>query len=79
MKSSQYSTKKEMLREFNDGRSKSCYCIAANVFEISELQDALTKTKKQIKDLQPKEKAKVMHSILEFISDKKGYILKLRK
>ena len=70
---------KEMLREFNDGRSKSYFCIAATVLEISELQDALTKAKAQYKDMQPKEKAKVMHSILEFISDKKGYVLKLRK
>jgi hypothetical protein len=68
-----------MLREFNDGRSKSYYCIAATVLEISELQDASTKAREQSKDMQPKEKAKVMHSMLEFIADKKGYILKLRK
>ena len=70
---------KEMLREFNDGRSKSYYCIAATVLETSELQDALTKAREQSKDMQPKEKAKVMHSILDLIADKKGYILKLRK
>jgi len=70
---------KEMLREYNDCRSKRYYCVAATVLEISELQDVLTKAREQYKDMQPKEKAKVLYSILEFISDKKGYILKLRK
>jgi hypothetical protein len=70
---------KEMLLEFNDGRSKSYYCIAATVMEIDELQDILTKARQQSKDLQPKEKAKVMHSMLELISNDKGYLLKLRK
>ena len=70
---------KEMLREFNDGRSKSCYCIAATVMKIDELQDILTKARQQSKGMQPKEKAKVMHSMLELISNDKGYLLKLRK
>ena len=70
---------KEMLGEFNDGHSKSYYCIAATVLEISELQDVLTEARAQSKSIQPKERAKVLHSLLEFIADKKGYILKLRK
>ena len=70
---------KEMLLEFNDGRSKSCYCIAATVMKIDELQDILTKARQQSKGMQPKEKAKVMHSMLELISNDKGYLLKLRK
>lgn len=70
---------KEMLREFNDGRSKSYYCIAAAVLKIEELEDVLTKARQQSKDMQPKEKAKVMHSVLELVSKDKGYILKLRK
>jgi len=70
---------KEMLSEFNDGRSKSLYCIAATVMKIDELQDILTKARKQSKDMQPKEKAKVIHSKLEVISKDKSYLLKLRK
>ena len=35
-----------MLREFNEGRSKDYYCIAATVMEIGELEGALTKAKK---------------------------------
>ena len=32
---------KEMLANFNEGRSKSYYCIAATVMEIGELKEAL--------------------------------------
>jgi hypothetical protein len=37
---------KEMLKDFNEGRSKSYYCIAATVLEIEELGEALTQAKK---------------------------------
>ena len=36
----------EMLREFNEGRSKSYYCIAATVLEIEELRNALDNARK---------------------------------
>ncbi len=68
-----------MLREFNDGRSKSYYCIAATVIEVDELQDALSKAKKQSKDMQLKEKSKILHSLLDIVVIEKGYLLKLRK
>jgi hypothetical protein len=70
---------KEMLEEFDNGRSKSYYCIAATVLEIDELQEALIKAKDQSKGMLQKEKAKVMHSILDAIASQKGYLLKLRK
>ena len=69
----------EMLQHFNDGRSRSCFCIASTVLEIGELKDALTKAAVQSRNLPPKEKAKVMRSILDSISREKGYLLKLRK
>ncbi len=37
---------KEMLQEYNEGRSKSYYCIASTVLEIEELKGALVKAKK---------------------------------
>ena len=58
---------------------KSYYCIAATVLKIDELQDALNKAREQSKEMQLKEKDKVMHSILELTSNEKGYFLKLRK
>jgi acyl-CoA reductase-like NAD-dependent aldehyde dehydrogenase len=68
-----------MLAEFNDGRSKSYYCIAATVLEINELHQALRAAKERTKDVALKEKAKTLHSILDQIAKEKGYLLKLRK
>ena len=70
---------KEMLKDFNEGRSKSYYCIAATVFDIEELKNALTKAKKESYRLDAKGKSKVLHSILNEIARKKGYCLKLRR
>ncbi len=71
---------KEMLNGFNEGRSKSYYCIAATVLELEELKELLALSKKEsdgIDDI--KEKSKILHSILDNISLKKKYYLKLRK
>ena len=70
---------KEMLQEFNEGRSKSYYCIVATVLEIEELEEALTKAKKDSTGLEIKASSKVLHSILDEIAEKKNYYLKLRK
>jgi len=69
----------EMLRDFNEGRSKRYYCIAATVMDIDELRESLSKAKKTSAGLGMKEKAKVLHSILDEIAERKGYYLKLRK
>jgi hypothetical protein len=69
----------EMLREFNEGRSKSCYCIAATVMEIRELEEVLKKAGKNSKGLGIKEKSEVLHSILDEIAEQRHYHLKLRK
>ncbi|MFO7677732.1 MAG: DUF3795 domain-containing protein [Thermoplasmatota archaeon] len=70
---------KEMLRDFNEGRSKSYYCIIATVFEIEELEKALNQAKKESNSLEIKDKSKILHSIFDEIKEKKGYCLKLRK
>jgi len=70
---------KEMLQEFNEGRSKSYYCIAATVFEIEELEETLAKAKKNSTGLEIKERSRVLHSILNEIAERKNYYLKLRK
>jgi len=70
---------KEMLHEFNEGRSKSYYCIAATALEIEELEEALTKAKKDSIGLEIKGKSKVLHSILDEIAKRKNYYLKLRR
>jgi hypothetical protein len=70
---------KEMLNEFNEGRSKSYYCIASTVMEIEELKEALSKARQHSKGLETKEKSKLLHSILDGIAVQKNYLLKLRK
>jgi len=42
---------KEMLDNFDEGRSKRYYCIAATILEIDELREALSEAKKQSRDL----------------------------
>ena len=68
-----------MLNEFNEGRSKSYYCIAATVLETDELQEALKKAKEISSSLTIKEKSKLLHSIIDEIAKQKKYYLKLRK
>lgn len=70
---------KEMLKDFNEGRSKSYYCIAATVLELEELKEALTQAKNESDGLDIKMKSKLFHSILDNIALKKKYYLKLRK
>jgi len=70
---------KEMLQEFNEGRSKSYYCIVSTVMEIDELKEALNKAKQNSKGVNIKEKSKLLHSILDGIAGHKQYCLKLRK
>jgi hypothetical protein len=68
-----------MLQEFNEGRSKTFYCVASTVLEIQELENALEEAKKQSEGIEIKEKAKILHEILDKIAERKDYHLKLRK
>jgi hypothetical protein len=68
----------KMLKEFNDGRSKSYYCIAATVLEIEELDTAITYAQKNSLGLDLKHKAQLLHSCLDDIAAKKNYCLRLR-
>lgn len=70
---------KEMLRNFNEGRSKRYYSIAATVLEIDELEKVLAEAKEKSKDLDIKEKSKILHSLLDAVAKRKNYFLKSRK
>lgn len=70
---------REMLTEFNEGRSKSYYCIAATVMELDELRDALDKARQISNTLDIKEKSATLHSLLDEIAQRKGYLLRLRR
>jgi hypothetical protein len=69
----------KMLDGFNEGRSKSYYCLVATVLEVNEIEDALKNAQSKSEGLDMKEKAKLLHSIIDKIAIKKKYNLKLRK
>jgi phage-related tail protein len=68
-----------ILTEFNEGRSKTLYCVAATILEISELESVLKKARATSKGLDIREKSEVMHSLLNEIAASKDYLLKLRR
>ena len=68
-----------LLNEFNEGRSKSYYCIATTVMDIDELRNSLEEAAARSKLLSIKDKSRMMHAILNSIALKKGYRLSLRK
>jgi hypothetical protein len=67
-----------LLNEFNEGCSKSYYCIAATVMDINELKDSLEEASDRSASSSIKEKSKIMHNILDNLASKKGYRLSLR-
>ncbi len=69
----------KMLAGFNEGRSKTYYSNAATVLETEDLKKALKQAQKESASLELRDRAQVLHSILDEIADRKGYILKLRK
>ncbi len=69
----------EMLKGFNEGRSKTYYSVAATVLKIDELEKAITEGKKRSRGRNPKEKSKILHSLLDNIATQRKHSLKLRK
>lgn len=74
----------KMLENFNDGRSKSFFCIATALLSIEDLKIALDKTKQKIKEGEiglkdVKNKAKILKKFLNEFATQKGIELKLRK
>jgi hypothetical protein len=70
---------RSMLSEFNDGRSKTFYCIAATMLEIGELENVLEEAREKSMGFELKAKSEVMHSLLNKIAENRNYLLKLRK
>jgi hypothetical protein len=68
-----------MLSRFDDGRSKSFYCIAATVMELEEIRQVLARAEASSSGMTTKDKAKVMRRVLEDVARSKNYYLSLRK
>ncbi len=74
----------KMLAGYNEGRSKSMYCIAATLLPIEKLAAALSEAEKKIRDEglkadDIKGRAQILHDLLNAIALKEGVELKLRK
>lgn len=74
----------EMLQRFNDGRSKSFYCIAATLLPIPELDTALEKTEQhlttnKINEGDARARARILKEILNETASRHGVVLRLRK
>ena len=73
-----------MLRDFNDGRSRSFYCIATTLLPIADLETSLAKAQKEVmaSKIGPddtKSKAKILKGFLNVCAAGSGIELKLRK
>ena len=73
-----------MLNDYDDGRSKSYYCIAATLLPIADLEKALDKAKQKIKsdkirtdDI--KTTSQILKGFLNDVATTKRIELKLRK
>ena len=74
---------KTMLEDFNEGRSKSFFCISSALLPIENLDDSLSKSNTQIKDegidlKDLKAKSKILKSLLNQYANKQNIELKLR-
>ena len=72
------------LENFNEGRSKSFFCIATALLPISNLQEALKLSEEKIKEdnislKDLKTKSKILKEYMNMIALKNGIVLKLRK
>jgi Protein of unknown function (DUF3795) len=70
---------KEMLANFNEGRSKSYYCIAVTVLDIGELEQALDEARKAAVGQDMKGRARALYAALDAIAVRRNYNLKLRR
>jgi len=74
----------EMLREFNEGRSKSFYCMAATLLSVENIRKSIESAKKKVDTLginreDLKNRAKILKEIINDFALKEHVNLKLRK
>jgi hypothetical protein len=68
-----------MLAEFNEGRSKSFYCIVATVLDIQEITQAIAMAKNKSVGKDMRSRSKDLHMVLDRIAEQRNCSLKLRK
>ena len=70
-----------LLANYNDGRRKNFFCVAVNLLEISELQEAMKQIKQndELSVLSVKEQCSYIVDILQKIADRRNIKLKFVK
>ena len=70
-----------LLANYNDGRRKNFFCVAVNLLELSELQEAMKQRKQndELSVLSVKEQCSYIVDILQKIADRRNIKLKLVK
>jgi hypothetical protein len=73
-----------VLRDFDEGRSKSYYCTAASLLPIEDLQSSLDEARREIEAHKvklddKKTRSKILGGILAETAAKKSIELKLKK
>jgi hypothetical protein len=69
----------EMLDRFNEGRSKTYYCIAATVLDSAELQAAIDAASQASGSSDVRESSKALHTLLDEAAGRRSVTLALRK
>lgn len=70
---------RQMLAEFNDGRSKRTYCVAVTVMQPDELAEAMADARGLCAHDDQKQRAQALQRCLQAVAERRGYLLKLRK
>jgi hypothetical protein len=70
---------REMLEEFEEGRSKAYYCIAATVLPLDELRGALTQARETGRETDVRASSKALHALLDAAADARCVTIALRK
>ena len=70
-----------LLEKYNDGRRKNFFCLAVNLLELSEIQEALAQARKDpgFTSLPEREKSAYIVQQLQHKAGERGLELKLRK
>ncbi len=70
-----------LLSNYNDGRRKNFFCVAVNLLELSELQEAMKQIKSndELPELPFKEQCSYVAEVLQNIAGKRNIELKLIK
>lgn len=69
-----------LLKNYNDGRKKSFYCLAVNLLDLQDVRVVMKALENEVKpEMTEKEKAAIAAKLFQGMADERGTSLKLRK